>query len=573
VLWPGFFGSLEAYARENGVHPVKPFSLVLVMAYLEVENGRKRTRVDLKEDAFLIGRKASCALVLDDPEVSREHARIVRTATGYTIEDLESRYGTFVNGRRITGPTFLEEGDLVVICGSALTFHGSAIERKKARLAPAPDSVIVSTLDAARAEEQVCVQAEAKLRALLEISGSLQSTLLIEEILPRVLNSVFRIFPDAQWGFILLLDESSGELIPAASRGHQGGVAGPVRISRTIVQQALDRRQAILSADAHADAQFDVSKSISIYGIHSILCAPLLKKGGQPLGILQLHSEQKGRAFTAQDLDLVVHVAGAVAMAIENARLHQDLVARERLVREAELARDVQGHFLPKSEPKIAGYEFFGYYAAARMVGGDYYSFTPLSGGRLAIAVGDVSGKGMPAAMLMARLSSDVRYSAIAFGDPAAALEAVNGSLAEAGIEDKFVTLLLLVLDPVDHTLTLANAGHPPPLLRRANGSVEELGAAAAGFPLNVDRSRGYRSFAAPLAPGETVLAYTDGLSEARDREGRLYGEAAMREALRDAPPAPASAGKAIVEAALRFAAGEPPHDDVTLVAFGRTGP
>jgi len=542
------------------------------MAYLEIENGRKRTRLDLKEDAFLIGRKGSCALVLDDPEVSREHARIVRAGGGYSIEDLQSRYGTFVNSRRITGPTPLKESDLVVICGNVLTFHGPSAEAQSApELPSASGSMIVSTLDAARAEEQACVQAEAKLRALLEISKSLQSTLLIEEILPRVLDSVFRIFPDAQWGFILLLDEASGQLIPAASRGREGGAAGSMRISRTIVQQALERKEAILSADAHADGQFDFSQSISAFSIRSILCAPLLKKGGQPLGILQLHSEEKGRAFTEQDLDLVVNVAGAVALAIENGRLHQDLVVRERLVHEAELARDVQRHFLPTSEPKIPGYEFFGYYEAARLVGGDYYSFTPLPGGKLAIAVGDVSGKGMPAAMLMARLSSDVRYSAIALGEPAAALESVNGSLAEAGIEDKFITLLLMVVDPAGHTMTLANAGHPPPLLRRADGSIEELGAAAAGWPLNVDRARGYRSSVAALSPGSTILAYTDGLSEARDREGRLFGDAAVREALQRSPPAPAAAGKAVVEGMLSFAAGEPCHDDVTLVAFGRT--
>jgi serine phosphatase RsbU (regulator of sigma subunit) len=552
------------------------------MPYLKAETEPRHGRFAL-EASVLIGRAKSCDIVLDDPQVSREHARIERRGEEWVIEDLGSRHGTFVNGFRLAQATALRPHDSIVLCSHRFTFlaEGGLAEAgaRAASLAPAAHAaqaldevVVMSARDASRDSglDAVEVRPEAKLRALLEITRSLQSALRVDELLPRILESLFRIFPQAERGFVLLVDEE-GELVPKAARGRGPQGDGSVPVSQTIVRRCLEAKEAILSADARGDRQFGVSESISSLHIRSILCVPLVGRRSEPLGVLQVHSEEEGRAFTEEDLEVLASVAGTMAMALESARLHEERMARERIVRERELARDVQRRFLPAGGPNLPGYSFFPFYRAADTVGGDYYGFIELLDGRLAVALGDVSGKGMPAAMLMARLSSDVRYAAAASPDPATALDSVNRSLREADMDDRFVTLVLVVLEPRTGALAIANAGHLYPLVRRADGRLEDLGVGLAGAPLNVspDPNYRYRAAAASLERGSTLLLFSDGITEARDSSSEMYGSERLRERFRVAPPG-AGAGRSVVDDVLRFATAEEQHDDMTLIAIGR---
>jgi len=548
------------------------------MAHLQLLKGSRPRRFELTGDSILIGRSPECNLVLESGAISRHHALITRDGSDYYIEDLKSRNGTFVNGQRVLEPTLLKENDRIKICDHLFTFHTDKPQQKTAPFkievadGPADSTTITSLVDLSSTGTQLTeVNPELKLRAVLEIARNLCNSVQIDDVLPRILDTLFNIFPQADRGFVLLKDQSGRGLIPKAIKSRHKVEEDSVRVSRTIVRKAMEAGQAILSADAATDTQFDMSKSIADFRIHSIMCVPLIAQKDKPLGIIQLHTEDRRRQFTPEDLEVLVSVASIAAVSLENARLHEDLIAQERLRRDMQSARAVQRAFLPRRLPQIPGYEFYAFYESAYSVGGDYYGFFELPGDRLAISLGDVSGKGMQAALLVARLSSDVRFCSLAADDPGKVVAAVNRSLAEAALADKFVTFLYMVLDYKSHTLAIVNAGHMPPLLRKPDGSIEELAEEVAWLPLNVAPADGqFESASIQLGPGDTLVAYTDGVNEAMNPQNELFGFERIHQTLRDGPSRPAEAGPNLVKAVRNFAAGRAQSDDIAVLCFGR---
>ena len=558
------------------------------MAYLQLLKGGKPGRIELASDRLLMGRSPECELVLDTGAVSRHHAQVLRHDQAFFIEDLKSRNGTYVNGNRITEPTQLADNARIKVCEYLFTFHSDFV---KPPSQPAIDLVmtegkgdsatVMSTLDASTSNGLsgiiVEVRPEVKLRAMLEISRNLGTVLRVEDVFPKILDSLFKIFPQADRGYVLLKDEQikdkqKNNLIPKAVKNRREQGDDSLKISRTIVKQVMENGQAMLLADASSDSQFNMSQSISDFRIRSIMCVPLKSQTELPMGIIQVYTEDRRHQFTQEDLDLLLSVASTAAMAIKNAQMHEEILAKARIERELQFAAEVQRGFLPADWPTVPGYGFYAYYEAAYSVGGDYYGFIDLPESRLAISLGDVSGKGMPAAMLMARLSSDIRFSAITAPDPAAAVRSVNRSLSEAGLNDKFVTLLYMVLDTQKHLLQLVNAGHMPVMLRKQNGEIEEIGEEKAGLPLNVapDPDYEYEMITFPLEPGTTALVYTDGVSEAMNPDGELFGYERLRDAFKNAPSDPTQAGEAVIREVRSFAAGRHQSDDITLICFGR---
>jgi serine phosphatase RsbU (regulator of sigma subunit) len=257
---------------------------------------------------------------------------------------------------------------------------------------------------------------------------------------------------------------------------------------------------------------------------------------------------------------------------LEEHSRHLEL-ARERLKLDLELARVVQRGFLPGRLPEVAGYEFYAHYESAFEIGGDYYDFIPLPHQRLAIMLGDVAGKGVAAALLMAKLSADARYCMMTEPSPAAAVSKLNALTIQSGIADKFVTLLAAVLDPVDHCVTLVNAGHPSPLFyHRATRGADEAGSLElAGFPIGVFDGVEYASCQIALKPGDCLLAFTDGVTEAMDVNNVQLQTKGVHAAVRGEAYSPRALGERVVEVAKQFAAGRSQHDDMALVGFGRT--
>jgi phosphoserine phosphatase RsbU/P len=248
--------------------------------------------------------------------------------------------------------------------------------------------------------------------------------------------------------------------------------------------------------------------------------------------------------------------------------------ARERLTLDLELARQVQRGLLPLRLPEVPGYEFFAHYESAHEVGGDYYDFILLPGQRVAILLGDVCGKGVVAALLMAKLSADARFCMLTEPDPAAAVTRLNSLMCQSGNADRFVTLAAAVVDPGSHTVTLVNAGHPPPLIYHlATRTVEEaIGDAMAGMPLGILDGFEYQSCQISLEPGDSILAFTDGVTEAMDADDLQLETKGVYDAVQGEAHSPRGLVEQVVKAVKKFAAGRSQSDDIAVVGFGRTG-
>jgi serine phosphatase RsbU (regulator of sigma subunit) len=252
--------------------------------------------------------------------------------------------------------------------------------------------------------------------------------------------------------------------------------------------------------------------------------------------------------------------------------MYESLVVRRELERDLRLANQVQKSFLPKRPPQVAGYHFFAHYESAQEVGGDYYDFVRLPDARCAVMVGDVAGKGVPAALLMAKVSSDARFAMLTEKTLADAVSRLNEQLQEAGMLDRFVTLGACLLDSTTHEVSFVNAGHVPPLIYRkaANTFEEAMPRSQAGLPLGVADNITYESVKTTLEPGDSVLLFTDGVTEAKGKNDQDLKMAGALESLKAAPRTPQGFVEHLVATVQEFAKGRKPHDDLTVVAFGR---
>jgi serine phosphatase RsbU (regulator of sigma subunit) len=541
----------------------------------------------LTGDSIVLGRHPECSIVLEAGAISRQHAQILKSGDDYYLEDLHSRNGTFLNGERVDGRARLSEGDELKVCDLVFTVHlGSADAPGRTRpFAAATEAVVMvddagggdfatihSKLDVSSASGslRLTVNPDVKLKALLEIGRNLGGAVRLSEVLAKLLENLFTIFLQADRGFIVLRDRATGRLVPKAFKHRREDAAEQIRISRTILEGVIAGKEAILSADAATDCRFEMSDSIVDFQIRSMMCAPLIGSDGDVLGALQIDARDPRRRFSHDDLDLLASVACQAALAVENAQLHEIAMDEESIRRELALAHKVQQGLLPARPPRLDGYEFFDFYRPAQHLGGDYFDYVPLPGGTLAAALADVSGKGVSAALLMARLSAEVRYCLAMLSDPAAAMERLNALFCESQWEDRFVTMVLAVLDPVRHELTMVNAGHLPPLLRRASGSVTPMGEQSGGLPLGVESTSTYQSCRFSLDPGDALIVYTDGLSDALNPEGQSYGNQRLRAQLGLEGEHAATLSQRLLNDIRRFVGNRPQADDMCLTCVRR---
>lgn len=583
------------------------------MAFLKVDKGSIPGQIlELHGERMVLGRHPSCHIVLDNAAVSRQHAQILESHGQYYIEDLRSRNATLINGKPIAGRSELHDRDRISVCDVQFSFYLYAPLDSNAESAkPSGDSPnslnpnadtltetpalppkqqttgketpqdddddgdassIISTLNASSASSlRLAIKPEAKLRAILGISKALGNTLDLNEILDKILDGLFRIFPQADEGFILLKDEERNKLLVKATKVRRGADEASIRISVTIVKQAMKDREAILSADAVKDSRFKLSDSLTQLQIRSMMCLPLLDQDDNALGVIQLDTKDIRRQFSQGDLDLMVSVASQASMAVDNARLHTELVKQRDLQRDLDFATQVQLGFLPTHPPEVSGYAFADFYEAALSVGGDYFDYIVLSDGRIAISLGDVAGKGVPAALLMARLFSSSRLHLLTAPNVADAMTRLNAEIVSSGVGHRFVTCIMMMLDPRTHEVTIANAGHMTPIRRNCSQQATAVGSDVSGMPLGVVADQQFKQHQIRLEPGDALILFTDGISEGMNDAGNIYGTDRLAAYVADGPQQMKPLVTGIVEDVELFCDGRPQRDDMCLVAIQRT--
>jgi sigma-B regulation protein RsbU (phosphoserine phosphatase) len=574
------------------------------MAYLFCKDGIDGTqRFELVEDTFEIGRQAECQLKIIDDVISRKHIRFVRRGSQWFVLDPGSRNGTTLDGvpineqdkegRPICGREHpLREGSRIRAVKFEFVFHETDAKEstslpsesgiKTAEVKPvspssppihldeesgSSSSTILSQVDITSSAGGVRLTStlEARLKALIEITRSLGNTLALDQVLPKVLDSLFKVFTQADRGFIVLETEQK-ELIPRWFKTRPGKNED-MRLSRTIVRKVMDSKTAILSRDANTD--FGQVGSVADLRIRSMMCAPLLNAEGRAFGALQIDTWSLPKAFAENDLDVLASVAVQAGIAISSAQMHEQALKQKEIDQDLVLAAEVQKAFLPSGSPGIDGYDFFAYYQAANHVGGDYYDYILLPDGRVAIVVADVTGHGIAAAMMMAKLSAEAKYCLASESDPAVAINKLNDRLSAIQVE-RFVTFILAMVDPHKHQVTLVNAGHMAPVWRRIDGTLAEPSHDISGLVLGIIDGQDYQAVTVDLQPGEVMAMYTDGINEAENRAGKPYGIDRIRDHVRLCNGDVEAVGRAIVADVRSFITGTTQFDDMCLVCFGR---
>ncbi|HBJ35687.1 MAG TPA: peptide-binding protein [Planctomycetaceae bacterium] len=518
------------------------------MAFMStLDPSGETNRFDLKDGETVIGRHPDCDIVVEVGAVSRYHAKIIRRGNDFVLEDQGSRNGTFLNGQLIDGGQALREGDRVRICEVELVYHSDTIPEFLAgpemRFAgstfgvtmvddEAGESSSVSKVEFRSSIDGLKISAtpEAKLAALMKINSNLGEALALDAVLPKVLTSLFEIFPQADRGFVVMKD-AQGQLIPRWVKMRRANdETQSVRISRTIIRETMSTKAAILSLDASNDQRFDSSQSIADFSIKSMICAPLVGADGESFGALQVDSTEGRGQFREDDVDLLAGVAGQAAIVIRNAQMHEQALKNQEVEQDLRLATEVQAAFLPKHPPTISGYRVCSYYQAAQYIGGDYFDYIPLPDGRYGIVAADVVGHGVAAAMFMAKLSAETRFCLAADQNVAAAIERLNDRMSELGLE-RFVTFLLMVLDPGSEKIQIVNAGHMAPLVyHTAEGTTSEPGEDESGLPIGIDSGMSYQATDLVMKPGDVAVMYTDGINEAMDKTDEQFSIERVRQ-------------------------------------------
>jgi phosphoserine phosphatase RsbU/P len=411
-----------------------------------------------------------------------------------------------------------------------------------------------------------------RLALLARLAHSFNSSLDLDQVLHRVMDEVIAAV-HAERGFVML-HEAGGRLVFRVARGiDQRTIEDPsFQISRGVLAQVAAESRPVLTSDAQHDDRFSMRQSIVTLGLRSILCVPLVVRG-QVIGVIYVDNRLHAGIFAPADLELLAAIASSAAIAIENARLYQAAVETGRLERELQMARELQAGLMPHETPQVPGWEFVARWQPARQVAGDFYDFIPLPDGLIGMVIADVADKGMAAAIFMALTRSTVRASLAGAPSPAEGIARANRLICADATGGMFVTLFYAQLDPLTGRLTYVNAGHDPAILCADDPTRSAL-LERTGLILGIDEEAVYTQHTVQLEPGDCVLLYTDGVTDAAldASPDERFGHERLHALVETYRRTPAATLLAALDDALQHYIGlAEPFDDVTIVAIKRT--
>jgi phosphoserine phosphatase RsbU/P len=527
----------------------------------------------LEEDRIVLGRSPQCQLSYpDDVGLSRQHLALTRVDGLWTVEDLGSKNGTLMNGEPLKGPRPFNPGDRVAAGHLTIEFAGTPSS-------PAQDTVQFVESDSTTATTLVAnldgvlgaPNAANDVNKTAVMTGNPQTWALIragrELAGHRPLNELFEVIMDLSMEAVLagrgvLMTIEGDQLKVRAARG-----AG-FQISATVRDRVLQEKTSVLVRDAQMDQNLKGHLSIVQQKVRSILAVPL-QTNDRVIGLIYLDSPNQIREFSREDLNLLTVMANIAAVRIEHARLNEIEAVERAMQKEMEQAALIQQRLFPAKAPEAMGVDIAARAVPARHCGGDYYDFIRFPDGKIAMMVGDVAGKGMPASLLMSSLQARVQ---VLFEDSNAIGEKI-GKLNKATCgncpDNRFITFFFGVYDPTNGEIVYTSAGHNPPVLVRATGGYELL--TGGSVMLGILPMAKYEEHRAQLEPGDVLVMFSDGVTEAPNPNDEEYGEERLANLVAELSSRPASE---IVEAIHRsvadFTEGAPPADDITVVVCRR---
>jgi serine phosphatase RsbU (regulator of sigma subunit) len=547
-----------------------PASLVVV------DPSGRRKRVPVDPIPFLIGRQPGNHLILRDNRVSRAHARIVVENGGYVLEDMGSRHGTFVNGKRVQRKA-LENTDRVEFGAQdsyQLLFALDGVELKR---------LMEQLGGGEQAAAPLGVGSNlAKLRAILDLARTLQSSFSIDEVLASVVDTALTI-TGAERGFLLLRGGAGAALETRVARNRRGQnlKETDLRVPRDVIRRALEHRRELLSMNFEPLGEEDTrpENSIADLELRSVICVPLVRiragqgdatsvivTGNETVGVLYMDSRLMVADLAGGNRELLQTLAIEASTVLENARLLQEEQAKHQMEDELRLARTIQQSLLPGRLPSEGWLRASGSSLASHEVGGDYYDVMRVSAHCWSAVVADVSGKGVASALLASLLQGaliTVTEHPEAMGHR---MERLNRFLLDRTGGEKYATVFYCLLHE-DGRMYYVNAAHCPPMVVRANG--ERLELEASGMPVGLLETAEFAVVEQRLAPGDKIVIYSDGVTEAQNLEKGFFGKRRLREVVEaHAGHSCGAIHDAIQEAVAAFTEGAAQSDDITLVVL-----
>jgi sigma-B regulation protein RsbU (phosphoserine phosphatase) len=528
--------------------------------------GGKMETAMLTGERVVVGRSCFAKLCFsEDTALSREHCAFELSGDDWSVRDLGSRNGTFVNDAPVREPLVLKPGDSIAAGQVVMVYApeakapgpGAAVLESAELPAPIHDTVVTNLEQVL--SEQTLVLKSGPLEALMRAGHELSENRSLDDLFPAILDLAL-LAVSAQRGVLLVLEGNT--LVPKACQGEYFPISSAVR------DRVLNEKTSVLVRDARLDDAFKNRMSIIQQRVHTILAVPLQTRD-RILGLIYVDSSLVLREFTEDDLSLLTVMANIAAIRIENARLAAIEQAQRRLLGEIEQAAEIQRRFLPEGAPEVSGVDLAGFNLPCHTVGGDYYDFFRYPEGRIALALGDVSGKGMPAALMMMALCERMRVLTEDPGDLGGFMMRLNKATCIKCPKNRFITFFFCALDTASGELRTANAGHNPPIILRASGDIHRI--EGAGLVLGIQPNEPYREQRTHLGAGDLLVLYSDGVTEARNAAEQEFGEERLIAVLKRHSHEPAQAIiDAVMDSLTRFAAGAPLNDDVTLVVAKR---
>jgi sigma-B regulation protein RsbU (phosphoserine phosphatase) len=522
-------------------------------------------RQQLQGSSVSIGRASDCTIPIKDRYLSRKHAEIVQANGRWVLKDCGSANGTYLNGIRLERDHPLHGGDRIRLGDTEIVFETS--EHNTDRFlavadAPANTTIAIPVHDIDQRNETGDLT---KLATLNRLARELLEDRPMSELFGFIVDRVLE-HTQASRVALGLLGPDGKSFANVEVRRQDKHDASELRISRTVLEEVVEEKKALAFMDVSIDEKLSRAQSIIMQGIRSILCAPLTI-GNSVVGVLYV-DYLINRQISEDDVRLVAQIARYAAIKLETTRLREEAIQKRIMDEELKNASIIQRGLLSAPPASVCGYTFSGANRPCRSISGDYYDFVERPDGKIYFVIGDVSGKGITAGLMMAGLQASFRIFCKSDPSPAQLVSQLNTALKENLPQSKFVTLFLGRLDTRSGEIEYANAGHLPPLWIHRNG-VEELG--DTDLVLGIVTRADYNTRRLVLAPGDSLVLFTDGLSEAENGEGEELSPMRFADRLQKLHGARAEqVTAALEEAVLQHVGDAPLADDVTLVVVSR---
>jgi serine phosphatase RsbU (regulator of sigma subunit)/pSer/pThr/pTyr-binding forkhead associated (FHA) protein len=528
-------------------------------------------------DSLVIGRSSRCDLAVSDRCLSRQHVRLSQANEGWQIEDMGSRNGTRLNGEMISGPTPIAEGDVIDASMSRITFgpkegasrvpittfdDSRSIFRAASEIISESKREFTRTTDSGTEDLQ---QAADQLKVLYDIHHALDEATTAEDLLDHVLERVF-VHLQPQHGAIFLKD--NGKLVRASSLSKVSG-EDEFPESTSLAAEVIDKGMAAVVHDTSTDDRFAAAESLLDAGVRTLVAAPLLTPEGAS-GMIVLSSTLAARLFGESEMELLAVVASATGLRLRNLALAEEAAERKRFEQEVAIARRIQVALLPSEMPQVAGIEVHGGNTPSRGVSGDYYQIIERPETKeVAVIIADVSGKGIGASLLTGYVDALVSAYLGENLEPDEIFNRVSPQMNAKTPVESFATAFLAIISTETGKIRFASAGHDPTILMRNNGEANLL--MPTGMPLGLMPEAVYTATENSLEVGESLVLYTDGITEAANPEQDEFGRERLIEAcLAHRMEPPEKLAHSIHSAVDAFVEGVPYHDDRTLVIVRR---